>query len=157
MAASGLVIGLVLPSTPHFWEMWLPLGVTVGAGMGAISVGVSSAAALSAPAVEFAAATGLNVAIRQVGGALGVAGMAALLAHADPGGTEGYGQVYLLCSALALAVAAVGWLLDHAAGRPSLAPGRPDTDARPPQRSGHHLEEQNPMTYHRANTHNRRR
>ena len=39
MAASGLVIGLVLPSTPHFWEIWLPLGVTAGAGMGAISVG----------------------------------------------------------------------------------------------------------------------
>ncbi len=120
MAASGVVIGLVLPSTPHFWQMWLPLGVTVGAGMGAISVGVSSAAALSAPAVEFAAATGLNVAIRQVGGAVGVAGMAAMLAHHDPHGTEGYGHVYLLCSALALAVAAVGWLLVlPATSRPS--------------------------------------
>ena len=111
MAASGLVIGLVLPSSPDFWHLWLPLGVTVGAGMGAISVGVSSAAALSAPPVEFAAATGLNVAIRQVGGAVGVAGMAVLLTHSDPYGTDGYGHVYLVCSALALAVAAVGWLL----------------------------------------------
>lgn len=111
MAASGLAIGLVMPSTPHFWEMWLPVGITVGAGIGAISVGVSSAAALSAPAVEFAAATGLNVAIRQVGGAVGVAGMAAILARFDPRDTAGYGHVYLLCSALALAVAAIGWLL----------------------------------------------
>ena len=119
MAASGVVIGLVLPSTPHFWQMWLPLGFTVGAAMGAISVGVSSAAALSAPAVEFAAATGLNVAVRQVGGAVGVAGMAAILAHYDPTGTTGYGHVYLLCSALALGVAAVGWLLVlPATGRP---------------------------------------
>lgn len=118
MAASGLVIGLVLPSSAHFWQLWLPLGVTVGAGMGAISVGVSSAAALSAPAVEFAAATGLNVAIRQVGGAVGVATMAVMLAHSDPGATEGYGHVYLLCSALALAVAAVGWLLVMPAGGP---------------------------------------
>lgn len=111
MAASGLLIGLVLPSTADFWQLWLPLGVTVGAGMGAVSVGVSSAAALSAPAVEFAAATGLNVAIRQVGGAVGVAGMGVMLAHSDPRATEGYGHVYLLCSALALAVAVVGWLL----------------------------------------------
>ena len=125
MAASGLVMGLVLPSTPHFWEMWLPLGVTVGAGMGAISVGVSSAAALSAPAVEFAAATGLNVAIRQVGGALGIAGMATLLAHADPGGTEGYRQVYLLCSATALSLAAIGWLLIRPPARRASHPGDP--------------------------------
>jgi EmrB/QacA subfamily drug resistance transporter len=108
MGASGLVIALCLPSTPHFWEMWLPLGVTAGAGMGAISVGVSSAAALSAPAVDFASATGLNVALRQVGGAVGVAGMAVMLAHSDPHGTEGYGHVYLLCSVLAVAVAVVG-------------------------------------------------
>ena len=125
MAASGLVMGLVLPSTPHFWEMWLPLGVTVGAGMGAISVGASSAAALSAPAVEFAAATGLNVAIRQVGGALGIAGMATLLAHADPGGTEGYRQVYLLCSATALSLAAIGWLLIRPTARRASHPGDP--------------------------------
>jgi EmrB/QacA subfamily drug resistance transporter len=120
MAASGLVIDLVLPSTPHFWQLWLPVGVVVGAGMGAISVGVSSAAALSAPAMEFAAATGLNVAIRQVGGAIGVAAMAAMLTHYDSGSTAGYGHVYLLCSALALALAAVGWLLVMApADRPS--------------------------------------
>lgn len=120
MAAGGLVVGLALPATPHFWGVWLPLGVTAGAGMGAISVGVSSAAALSAPAVEFAAATGLNIAIRQVGGAVGVAVMAVLLEPSDPLGTEGYGHVYLLCATLALALAAVGWLLtlpDN--GRPS--------------------------------------
>lgn len=111
MAASGLVISFYLPSTPHFWEMWLPLGITVGAGMGAISVGVSSAAALSAPPLEFAAATGLNVAIRQVGGAVGVAAMAAILAASDPRGTEGYADVYLFCSVLSVGVAAAGWLL----------------------------------------------
>ena len=126
MAASGLVIALVLPSTPHFWELWLPAGFTVGAGMGAISVGVSSAAALSAPPLEFAAATGLNVAIRQVGGAVGVAGMAVMLAHADPRGTEGYGHVYLLCSALAAAVAVAGWLLVTPSSTRSARPAEPN-------------------------------
>jgi EmrB/QacA subfamily drug resistance transporter len=124
MAASGLVIALVLPAAPHFWAFWLPVGVTVGAGMGAISVGVSSAAALAAPAAEFAAATGLNVALRQVGGAIGVAAMAAMLAHTDPRGTDGYEHVYLLCTVLAVAVAAVGWLLAlRQSGRPSPGAG----------------------------------
>ena len=55
-----------------------------GAGTGAISIGVSSAASLSAPPASFAAATGLNMAARQVGGGLGVGVMVALLAAAGP-------------------------------------------------------------------------
>lgn len=37
-------MGLSLTSQPRFVLLWLPVGCLVGAGMGAVSVGVSSAA-----------------------------------------------------------------------------------------------------------------
>lgn len=112
IAVCGVCMGLSLTSQPRFVLLWLPVGCLVGAGMGAVSVGVSSAAALSAPPRDFAAATGLNVAIRQIGGAVGVAVMASVLsvrAHGAP--SDPYRHVYLLCAVTAAAVAVVGGLL----------------------------------------------
>jgi hypothetical protein len=79
-------------------------------GTGAITTGVSSAAALSVPPQRFAAAVGLNQTARQVGGALGVAALAALL---DPGaGIASFTHVYLFCTLATLSVAAVAvWLV----------------------------------------------
>ena len=103
VAVSGLWLGLGLPAEPAYLLWIVPSGLLGGAGIGAISVGVSSAASLSAPPASFAAATGLNMAARQVGGGLGVGAMVALIAAAGTDPVAGPRSVYLM-SALASAV-----------------------------------------------------
>lgn len=95
---------LAISTTPHFVALWLPTGVVAGIGTGLATVGVSSAAALSVAPQHFAAATGLVMAARQIGGALGVAALAAILAgvhSTDP--TRAYAAVYLAAGAVSLA------------------------------------------------------
>jgi EmrB/QacA subfamily drug resistance transporter len=108
LGAAGLLCTLILPETPHFLAFWLPVGVLIGVGTGAIATGVSTAAALSVAPQRFAAAVGLNQTGRQVGGALGVAVLAALLdGRAAPGGGVGpFADVYLFCALATFAVAA---------------------------------------------------
>jgi hypothetical protein len=81
-------------------------------GTGAITTGTSTAAALSVAPQRFAAAGGLNQTARQVGGALGLAVLAAVLDGSTGGGVGPYADVYLFCTlaTLAVAVAAV-WLV----------------------------------------------
>src|SRR5262249_52492401 len=107
LAAATATIAATLPATPHFLTFWLPLGTAMGLGMGAISVGVSSAAALSVSPERFAAATGLNIAARQVGGALGVAFLALVLDGRTPGDTDSFAIVYAMTATVSLAVALV--------------------------------------------------
>ncbi|OAA29664.1 drug resistance transporter, EmrB/QacA subfamily [Frankia sp. EI5c] len=116
VVAGGLTIAVTaaalawwLPVEPHFVSAWLTGGVGLGLGIGAVSVGVSSAAALSVDPSRFAAAVGLNIAARQVGGALGIAAVAVLL-DAGPvaDGDEPYRFVYWLMAALCVAVAVLG-------------------------------------------------
>jgi EmrB/QacA subfamily drug resistance transporter len=110
LAAAGVWCVFGLPEQPSLVSFWLPLSLPIGIGTGAITTGVSSAAALSVPPERFAAAVGLNQTARQVGGALGVAALAALL---DPrAGIASFTHVYLFCTLATLSVAAVAvWLV----------------------------------------------
>jgi len=103
VAAAGIWLGLGVPAEPAYLLWMVPSGLVGGAGIGAISVGVAGAASLSAPPASFAAATGLNLAARQVGGGLGVAAMVALIAAAGTDPVAGPRSVYLM-SALACLV-----------------------------------------------------
>ena len=47
MAASGLFIAATLPTHGEFLTYWLPIGLVLGAGMGMVTTGTSTAAALS--------------------------------------------------------------------------------------------------------------
>lgn len=114
LASAGFACVFALPSEPSFLSFWLPLSVPIGVGTGAITTGVSTAAALSVAPPQFAAAVGLNQTGRQIGGALGVAVLAALLdGRAGPeSGTGPFPDVYLFCSLATLAVAATAlWLV----------------------------------------------
>ena len=104
LAIAGAICMLALPATPSFITFWLPVGVLIGIGMGAITTGISSAAALSVEPQRFAAAVGLNQTARLLGGALGVAALAALV------GTElaSFKHVYLFCTIATLGVAVLG-------------------------------------------------
>ena len=101
---------LGLPEQPSFLAFWLPISLPIGIGTGAITTGVSTAAALSVAPERFAAAVGLNQTARMVGGALGVAVLAALLdGHAT---LASFTHVYLFCTLATVAVAAVAaWLI----------------------------------------------
>ena len=119
LAATTAAIGVWLPQTPHFLTFWLPLGIAMGAAMGAVSVGVSSAAALSVTPERFAAATGLNIAARQVGGALGIAFLALALRGRTAGDTDPFSVVYAMTAAVSVAAALCAIRL---APRPARAP-----------------------------------
>jgi EmrB/QacA subfamily drug resistance transporter len=111
LGTAGLLCAVALPEQPAFLSFWLPIGVLIGVGTGSIATGVSTAAALAVPPARFAAAVGLNQTGRQVGGALGIAVLAALLD--DPGpGVAPYAHVYAFCTLATFAVAATAvWLI----------------------------------------------
>jgi EmrB/QacA subfamily drug resistance transporter len=102
------VLALWLPADEHIVTVWIPTGLALGLGVGVVSVGVSTAAALSVAPERFAAATGLNIAARQVGGALGVAVLAVLLdGRTAADGIDPFLDVYWTMAAVSLAAAIV--------------------------------------------------
>jgi EmrB/QacA subfamily drug resistance transporter len=105
LAAAGLLCVAALPADPSFVAFWLPAGVLIGIGTGTITTGISTAAALSVAPERFAAATGLNQTARQIGGALGVAALAAILDGRTGEGPGPFADVYLMCT---LATAGIG-------------------------------------------------
>jgi hypothetical protein len=113
MAGAGFTLALTLPAHPDFLLYWLPLGLVLGAGMGLVTTGTSTAAALSLPPTAFAAGTGLNQTARQVGGALGIATLATLIESGRPGSIATFEHVYAFCSVVILlgAVVALGMTL----------------------------------------------
>jgi EmrB/QacA subfamily drug resistance transporter len=117
VAAVALWMVLVLDATPDFLTFWLPAGILSGAGMGAVSFGLSTAAALSVPPTKFASATGLNLTARQLGGGLGVAALAAMLTATPAPDVGGFQAVFAMCAAAGL----IGSLLSVrlAAGAPA--------------------------------------
>lgn len=108
MAACGLLIAATLPHHADFLGYWLPLGLVLGAGMGLVSTGTSTAAALSLPPAAFAAGTGLNQTARQIGGALGIATLATLLRAGGHDGIATFEHVYVYCALAVLGAALVG-------------------------------------------------
>ncbi|MFC0598191.1 DHA2 family efflux MFS transporter permease subunit [Streptomyces palmae] len=124
IAASTAALALLIDTEPHFWTLWLPAGTVMGVGIGMATVGISSAAAFSAAPRHFAAATGMIMAARQVGGGLGIAATAVIIAEVSGTGTEPYAAVYWFATAVNLA-AAVGGLALRIAPPPVPRPAAP--------------------------------
>ena len=70
--------------TPDFVGQWLPGMVLLGIGAGTLFPNLSGTAVASAPGGNFATATGMNSVARQVGAALGVAIVVAIIGTATP-------------------------------------------------------------------------
>lgn len=123
MAAVGLLLAVTLPAHGNFLGYWLPLGLALGAGMGLVTTGTSTAAALSLPPHAFAAGSGLNQTARQVGGALGIATLATLIRAGGAGSVITFEHVYLFCALAVLGAAALGFglVLRPAVAEPSPA------------------------------------
>jgi NTE family protein len=69
---------------PDFLGEWLPGILMLGVGAGTLLPNISGAAVASAPGEDFATATGLNSVSRQVGAALGVAIVVAIIGTPTP-------------------------------------------------------------------------
>ncbi len=70
--------------TPEFVSEWLPGIIMLGAGAGILFPNLSGAAVASAPGESFATTTGLNSVARQLGAALGVALVVAIIGTPSP-------------------------------------------------------------------------
>jgi hypothetical protein len=120
---------------PAFLTLILPISLIAGGGMGLITFGTSMAAALSAPPIRFAGASGMNTMARQFGGALGVAGLAVILQSNTARGIHGYQHVYLFCTVLVAVALVLAWAALRFSAPPS-APVASATTAGPPGTPG---------------------
>ncbi len=114
LVAGGLIWGGALiwfvervGTTPEFLSQWLPGIIMLGIGAGTLFPNLSGAAVASAPGESFATATGLNSVARQVGAALGVALVVAIIGTPSPLEAAAafdhawtFGAVCLICSGL---------------------------------------------------------
>jgi hypothetical protein len=108
VANAGLALGL--GAHPHFVTVWLPLGLLAGVGTGLTTVGISTSATLSIAPQHFASATGLVMAGRQVGGAVGIACLAALLDRASGDPITVYTNAYWVMAGIPLLGVGLAWL-----------------------------------------------
>ena len=96
---------------PRFMSEWLPGMLILGVGAGATFPNLSGAAVASAPGESFGTATGLNSVARQVGAALGVAIVVAIIGEPSPlEAAQAFDNAWTFC-AVALVVAGAGCLL----------------------------------------------
>jgi EmrB/QacA subfamily drug resistance transporter len=129
LALDALWLVLMLGDEPRFLTVWLPAGLVIGVAMGAAGVAISAAAATAVEPSRYAAATGLNMTARQVGGALGIAVLAAILQAGLRDGIDPYLAIYAFCGAGGLAAAAIGLALTREA--PAAAPAPAPAGAAP--------------------------
>jgi len=97
--------------TPAFVSEWLPATVLLGLGAGITLPNLSGAAVASAPGESFATATGLNSVARQVGAALGVAIVVAIIGTPSPAEAPAAFDHAWYFAAACLLAAGVGSLL----------------------------------------------
>ncbi|WP_424217667.1 DHA2 family efflux MFS transporter permease subunit (plasmid) [Streptomyces sp. BI20] len=121
LAGTGFLLAFTLPDHSMFLAYWLPLGILAGIGMGAITTGTSTAAALSVSPLRFAGATGLNQTARQIGGALGIAVLATVVSGTLSDVAD-FEDIYLIAACSSVVVALLGLGLST---RPPQAPAAP--------------------------------
>ncbi|MDE1673516.1 MFS transporter [Nocardia gipuzkoensis] len=97
-------------STPALWSAWIPAGVLGGGGIGFVVTVLGTAAASSLPPQQFAAGTGMNLTARQVGGALGVAVLAAVFAARTDDPLGAFHTLFAVCAGIAAVAACLAAL-----------------------------------------------
>jgi len=96
---------------PDFAGQWLPGMVLLGIGAGTLFPTLSGTAVAAAPGTSFATATGMNSVARQVGAALGVAVVVAIIGTPTPATAYAVFHVAWTFGAMCLFAAGLGCLL----------------------------------------------
>lgn len=87
--------------TSNFWGGWLPAGILGGVGLGLGFTCLSTLAARAVEPLKFAGGLGMTVAVRQVGGAVGVSGFAAIMvSSATSGSLSAFHHVFVAAAAV---------------------------------------------------------
>jgi EmrB/QacA subfamily drug resistance transporter len=79
MGGANIYVGSQITATPEFVNLWLPAGLIAGVGIGMLFPGLASAAVRDMEPERLGSVIALNMTARQIGGALGIAGLVALL------------------------------------------------------------------------------
>ncbi|WP_330253336.1 MFS transporter [Nocardia sp. NBC_00565] len=93
--------------TPALWSAWIPAGLLGGGGVGIVVTVLGTAAASSLPPQRFAAGIGMNLTARQVGGALGVAVLAAVFAANTDDALTAFHTLFAVCAGIGAVAALV--------------------------------------------------
>jgi len=122
--AAGLASFVVLvTATPNYVGTWLPGTLIVGLGIGFTFPVLSAAAVSSLPAPRFAVGSAVNQTARQIGGALGIAVLVALIGSqrhlADP--LDGFDQLWAFGATTALLSGLIGAFIPRLPPRPTAA------------------------------------
>lgn len=112
-------------SRSDFWGGWLPAALLGGGGLGLAFTCLSTLAAGAIAPLKFAGGLGMMLAVRQVGGAVGVAGFAAIMvSSAAPGSLSSFHHVFaaamgvnIICALLVSALIAASDLRKSAVDR----------------------------------------
>lgn len=128
--ALGLASYVVLvDSTADYLGTWLPGTLLVGVGVGFTFPVLSAGAVSSLPPARFAVGSAVNQTARQVGGALGIAVLVALIGSqrqlADP--LVGFRQLWVFAATTAVVSGVIGSFIP----RPSPRPVEAETDGGP--------------------------
>ncbi|AYG84645.1 Multidrug resistance protein Stp [Streptomyces hundungensis] len=123
--------------TPNFLGAWLPAAILGGGGLGLAITCLSSLAAGTVPPLKFAGGLGMTLTVRQVGGAVGVAGFASIMASgATPGGIRSFHHVYdaaMAVNVLCAVVVGAMLLMLRPKPEPAAAPQGPQDRVTPAQ------------------------
>jgi NTE family protein len=121
LIVAGSIFWLVvrLQSRPEFVSVWLPGFIASGVGVGLTLPALSSAAVASLPQDRFATGGAANNTARQVGAAIGVALLIAIVGAPSAGGAlRAFEHGLLFCACCALTTAAIALTLGRV--RPSV-------------------------------------
>ena len=101
---------LLVEPTPDYLGTWLPGTLLVGVGIGFTFPVLSAGAVSSLPPARFAVGSAVNQTARQIGGALGIAMLVALIGSqrqlADP--LDGFDQLWAFAAATAIISGVIG-------------------------------------------------
>jgi EmrB/QacA subfamily drug resistance transporter len=109
-AMAGLGLLVIVMSTGaqrNFASEWLPGQLIYSSGVGLALTGLVGAALTAVPSEQFALGSGINAALRQVGGALGVALAIAIVTDAIGGNVLAHCHTAFIVSACAMFAAAI--------------------------------------------------
>jgi EmrB/QacA subfamily drug resistance transporter len=122
--AGGLSwFAVALGPHPEYASVWLPGYLMMGIGVALTLPVLSAAAASGLPPAQFAVGSAVNQTCRQVGGALGIAVLVAILGQGQAGvGT--FRHLWIYCAAMAACTGVISLLLPPRASAPTASPGR---------------------------------